>query len=666
MDVKPCKSSWYVGASSLALLTFAAYFSTFQNLYIWDDDLYLTQNPYLNDFDGLKRLWFDVEAMLQYYPMVFSSFWIENKIWGLDPAGYHVTNVLIHCMNVVLLWRILVFLEIKGSWLAAAIFAIHPVQVESVAWITERKNLLSGFFLFLSLYSFLRFYKPVQPSESNIRKTKIWSIYGLSILLFLCALLSKTVTCTLPAIILLIFWWKENRICKEVVFLTIPFFVVGLCFAFLTAWLEKYHAGALGPDWDFSVLDRFLIAGRALWFYIGKLIFPSPLIFIYPRWIIDDSIWWQYVYPLAFLALICLFWLLRNRIGRGPLAGILFFSGTLFPALGFFNVYPMLFSFVADHFQYIACIGVIVIFSSGLVRVMDRLQPFLHWGVVISLLMLLGSLTWFQSHIYKNVFSLWTDTIKKNPGAWLAHNNLGVEYESLGKMSLAISSFETSLQYKPDFHMAHYNLGNIYKKLGKFKDSVSPYRKALEINPNYYQAHFNLGYAYQSLGQLGDSIESYEKALAINPGYFKAQFNLGNAYRDLGRLEEAMEIYEEARAVNSVFYVTHFNLGNTYRDLGRLEEAVESYKIALVSKPDHLLSLINMGNVLNQLNKNQLAVNALSRAIELSPDDTNARYSLGVVYAKTGQLEKARKAFEAILRLEPNDLKAKNELNKMR
>jgi len=631
MESKLNKSSWYFGAGFLAFLTFTAYFPTFQNFYIWDDDLYLTQNPYLNDFEGLKRLWLDMNARLQYYPMVFTSFWVEHKIWGLDPIGYHIDNTLIHCMNVILLWRILVFLDIRGSWLGAAIFAIHPVQVESVAWITERKNLLSGFFLFLSLYSFLQFYKPHLSSESNIRNTKNWPIYGLSLLLFLCALWSKTVTCTLPAVILLIFWWKENRICKEVIFLTIPYFIIGLCFGLLTAWLEKYNAGALGPEWEFSFLDRFLIAGRALWFYMGKLFFPSPLIFIYPRWIIDDSIWWQYIYPLAFLALIYILWLLRNIIGRGTLAGILLFSGTLFPALGFFNVYPMLFSFVADHFQYLACIGVIVLFSNGLIRVLDRLQPFLHWATVISLLLVLGSLTWFQSHIYKNAFSLWTDTINKNPGAWLAHNNLGVEYEKMGRLSLAIHSFESSLQYKSDFHLAHYNLGNIYKKLGQYEDSVSPYKNALEINPKYYQAHFNLGYSYQSLGKLEDSIESYEKALKINPQFFKAQFNLGNAYRDLGRLEES----------------------------------VKSYERALITIPGHLTSLVNMGKVLSQLNKNQLAINAISRAIELNPDNISAHYNLAVIYIKSGELEKARVEFESVLRLDPDNLETQNALNKM-
>ena len=245
--------------------------------------------------DGLKRLWFDLGAMPQYYPLANTTFWIEHYFWALDPLGYHVDNVLIHCINALLLWRILSFLGVKGSWLAAAIFAIHPIQVESVAWITERKNLLSGFFYFLSLYFFLHFYNPDKPLNFNEDQNgkRPWTIYGVSLFFFFCALLSKTSVCTLPAVILLIYWWKQNCIRKKIFLMMIPFFTLSAGFAILTIQLEKLNVGAIGPDWDFSFLDRFLIAGRVLWFYIGKLVWPNPIIFIYPRWIIDDSIWWQ-------------------------------------------------------------------------------------------------------------------------------------------------------------------------------------------------------------------------------------------------------------------------------------------------------------------------------------------------------------------------------------
>ena len=350
------KTSWWAGAGTLVVFVFIAYFPTLHNGFIWDDDRYLTDNPHLNNVEGLKQLLFAPRSRPQYYPLVFTSFWVEHKLWALDPFGYHVDNVLLQCVNSVLLWRVLALLSVPGSWLVAAIFAVHPVQVETVAWVTERKNLLSGFFYFLSLSFFLRFHdsRLRNDAHDDPHEKKSWSLYGISFVFFICALLSKTVTCTLPAVLLLICWWKQGRIGKESVLFTLPFLAAGLGFAYQTAWMEQFIAGARGPEWEFSFFDRFLVAGRALWLYIGKLAWPFPVIFTYPRWNIDDTLWWQYLYPFSFLLLILGLWCLKNKIGRGPLAGVLFFAGSLFPALGFFNVYPMRFSFVADLFQYLS------------------------------------------------------------------------------------------------------------------------------------------------------------------------------------------------------------------------------------------------------------------------------------------------------------------------
>ncbi|SVB68727.1 uncharacterized protein METZ01_LOCUS221581, partial [marine metagenome] len=410
------KTPWMAGAG-LLFMCCVVFAPLLENFFIWDDDSYLTKNLLLNDIDGLKRIWLDLLATPQYYPLVFTSFWIEHKFWSLDPLGYHVDNVILHCINTVLLWRILSFLRVKGSWLAAAIFAIHPVQVESVAWITERKNLLSGFFSFLSLYFFLKFYNPDKPLNFNEDQNgeRPWPIYGVSLFFFICALWSKTVASTLPAVILLIHWWKQNCIRKKIFLMMIPYFTLGFVFSIITIQLEKFRVGAIGPEWDFSFLDRLLIAGRALWFYIGKLVWPNPIIFIYPRWSIDDSIWWQYIYPVTFLFLIFLLWHWRKNIGRGPLTAILFFAGSLFPALGFFNVYPMRFSFVADHFQYLSCIGIIVIFSSGVDKITGDKKSLASFILLAALLTTLGKLTWNQGPVYKNELSLWKDTIKKNP-----------------------------------------------------------------------------------------------------------------------------------------------------------------------------------------------------------------------------------------------------------
>ena len=555
------KTPWMAG-TGLLFICCVVFFPLLENFFIWDDDSYLTKNLLLNDIDGLKRIWLELGATPQYYPLVFTSFWIEHKFWALDPLGYHLDNIIIHCINAVLLWRILYFLGVKGSWLAAAIFVIHPVQVESVGWITERKNLLSGFFSFLSLYFFLKFYNPDKPHNFNEdqNEERPWSIYGVSLFFFICALWSKSVASTLPAVILLIHWWKQNSIRKKIFLMMIPYFTLGFVFSIITIQLEKFRVGAIGPEWDFSFLDRLLIAGRALWFYIGKLVWPNPIIFIYPRWSIDDSIWWQYIYPVTFLFLIFLLWHWRGSIGRGPLTAILFFAGSLFPALGFFNVYPMRYSFVADHFQYLSGIGIIVIFSSGVDKITGDKKSLASFILLAALLITLGKLSWNQGPVYKNELSLWKDTIKKNPKAWMAHNNLGVALVAEGKNEEAISHYKMAIKFKPDYTEAHSNLGIALTNKGNTSEAISQLKKAIELNPDYFDAHYNLGNALLRKGNTSEAILSYKTAIKLKPDFVIAHNNLGTALLREQKTEEAISHYRMAIKLNPEFEEARNNL----------------------------------------------------------------------------------------------------------
>jgi protein O-mannosyl-transferase len=526
------KTSRIAGASLLVVLLFTAYFPVLQNGFIWDDDRHLTDNPFVINSDGLKHLWQDVRATQQYYPLITTSFWIEYRIWGLDPLGYHITNVLLHTMNAIILWRILVFLGLPAAWLVCAVFALHPVHVESVAWITERKNLLSGFFYLLSLYTFLQFYFPGLPNFSNENRVKNRSyyLYGISLIFFICALLGKTVTCTLPAVVLLLFWWKQNRIDLKVVWLMVPYFLVGLGLATLTIWLEKVNAGALGPEWDYSFWDRFIIAGQALWFYMGKLIWPVPIIFTYPMWSIDDSVWWQYLYPFTFIFLILILWALRKKIGRGPLTSILFFAGSSLPALGFFNIYYMRFSLVSDHFQYLPSIGILLIAVVGVARLAGK-----SFSVFAILLLLsLGHLTWKQIPVYKNDFNLWSDTVQKNPDAWMAQYNLANVLIAEQKVKEAITHYREAIRIKPDFALAPYNLGNTLLAQKNTREAIIQYQTTIRIKPDFVDAYNNLGVALLSQGNTQEAINQFRKALELKPDYADARNNLDIARRANG------------------------------------------------------------------------------------------------------------------------------------
>ncbi len=521
----------------LLAATLIAYLPALRCGYIWDDEAYV-QNFRLRDAEGLGRIWFDLGSIPQYYPLVHTTYWLERRLWGDLPAGYHLVNVLLHGLAAVLVYRILTGLRVPGAWLAAAVFALHPIQVESVAWITERKNVLSGVFYLLAMLAYFRFARldESRPTENRGR----W--YGVSLLAFVCAMLSKTVTSTLPPALLLITWWKRGKIMWRDVLTILPFLVIGAPLGILSAWMEKNNVGAKGPQWDFSLLDRFLIAGRALWFYPAKLLSPSKLTFIYPRWEIDSTAAWQYVYPAAAIGVLVALWLARHRLGRGPLVGVLFYAGTLVPALGFFDVYPMRYSFVADHFQYLAGLGLVAVLAGFVGHRLASMEAEKRntLGILVGIVLcVLGALTWMQCFVYLNLETLWKDTVRKNPGSYLAQNNLGEIYLDNKELELALPHFEAALKAKPDHASTHNNLGNIYQLQGKFEEAERKYRQAIKYNPDHPMVRNNLGTVLFEMKRNRAAEEQYNKALAMNPKLIIARGNLSDLLYSERRFAEA-------------------------------------------------------------------------------------------------------------------------------
>ncbi len=360
--------AYWASAVGLVLLTAIVYGPTLANGFVSDDRAYVQENIALRSAKGLFDIWFKLGTVEQYYPLVHSTFWLEYHLWQLHPAGYHAVNLLLHAGAALLVWRLLVRLEVPGAWFAAAIFTVHPVGVETVAWVAERKNLLSCVFALGSLLAYLHYAPPDLPasaSPTNVHGATHWQWYCLAFGLYVAALLSKTVTVTLPAVLLVIYRWKRGRLEGRDWLRLAPFFAVGLALSGVAVHMEKTFVGATGEEWDIPLVARCLIAGRALFFYAGKLCWPAPLAYYYPRWDVDPHAWWQYSYPAAAVAVITFLWLARRRLGRGPLAAALIFTIVLFPALGFFDVYPFRFSFVADHYQYHASIALIALAAAA-------------------------------------------------------------------------------------------------------------------------------------------------------------------------------------------------------------------------------------------------------------------------------------------------------------
>jgi tetratricopeptide (TPR) repeat protein len=535
-DSKWWREDW-LWAFLLVTVTILAYLPAWNGTPIWDDDAHLTK-PELRSMEGLARIWTQPGATQQYYPLVHTLFWVEHRLWGDWSTGYHLLNILLHCASALLLVRILRQLEIPGAWLAAGIFALHPIQVESVAWISELKNMLSGVFFLGSLSAYLKF-----------DRSRNLAFYAAGLVLFALGLMSKTVIATLPAVILVIIWWKRGKLSLKDDFLPlVPFFLLGTAAGLFTAWAERKLIGAEGSAFHYSLMERILIAGRAIWFYLGKFFWPLDLIFVYPHWQISQLIWWQYLFPAAVLVLLAiLVWF--SRRWRAPLAGFLFFIGMLFPVLGFLNVYPFRYSLVADHFQYLACLGIIALVASGIVLQLKERQLWPHplgYGLCGALLALLTAFTWHQSSMYTDIETLWRTTIERNPKAWMAHDNLGALMLRDGRVNEAIVHFRKAVEIDAEQAEPEANLGNALLQKGDLDEAIAQYYSALRIKPTDAEVHYNLGNALLRKGRADEAIGQYEEAIALNPDSADVQNNLGIVLFQKGEVDGAIAHYQKA------------------------------------------------------------------------------------------------------------------------
>jgi tetratricopeptide (TPR) repeat protein len=533
-------------AGLLAGLVLITYLPAYGAGFVWDDDYYVFANPTLRDWSGLWSIWVDPFATPQYYPLVHTGFWLEYRLAGPSPHLYHFTNVVLHAANAVLLWRILERLAVPGAWVIAAVFALHPVQVESVAWITERKNVLSTLFYLWAALTYLRFAALADRGTTDRR------LLAGTWLLFVAALLSKSVTATLPAALLLLLWWKRGTLLRRDWVTLAPMLLAGAAAGLLTVWLEREHVLARGPEWDLSLVDRALIAGRALWFYASKLVWPQDLAFIYPRWIIDAGAAWQYLYPLAALALIAALFALRGRVGRGPLTAVLFYAGTLFPALGFFNIYPMRYSFVANHFQYLACVGLVALVVAPIAGRLQGAYPGARARGIMAapVIVVLAALSWWNTLAYADAETLWRDTLAKNPGAWMAHHNLGIALDADGRHDEAKAHYRAAVDLKPSHFRAHHKLGRSLAREGRLDEAIVHFEAAIHLAPDERQLHSSVGEAYLRRGDFVAAEVAFRRVLQPPFEHAGTRVKLARALIGQGRVDEARAALEEALRID--------------------------------------------------------------------------------------------------------------------
>ncbi|MHC5023283.1 MAG: tetratricopeptide repeat protein [Planctomycetota bacterium] len=653
----PPRRRTLVGAILIVLATLVAYTPAMTDGgFIWDDDDYVTDNRLLQAPDGLARIWQPGHTR-QYYPAVFTTFWIEYQLWELNPRGYHVVNVLLHILNALLVWAVFARLRVPGAWLIGAIFALHPVHVESVAWITERKNVLSGFFYLAAALAYLKFQavrdgeafsdsrslpgrgrgggssEQSTDSERSVRIRTVredpdispapnpslnqgahaWGWYGASLLLFALALFSKTVTCSLPAALILADLWQRRRPTVRRLLPLAPMFALGLALALHTAHLERESVGAVGVDFDIPLFERVLIAARALLFYPWKLLLPAPLMFVYPRWSIDAGNVLDYL-PLVIATAIAIASIWSYRRGRrGPALALAFYAGTVFPALGFFNVYPHRFSFVADHFVYLASLGLIA-FVVAAARQLLRSNRLLYGagGAVLAVFVVLA---WVQGAVYKDAETVWRDTIAKNPDAWMPRSNLsalllrqagaarraGGEAERFRQLvAEARGHAEAAIAAKPDHSTAHANLSEALRLQGDDEAALQAIDTAIDL-----------------VEQRFDAGAPPPRALATD------YFSRGRLLAGLGRTDDAVAAFREAVAIDDTSIDAHEALARLLGQSERPADAIPHYEAVVARQPDNYYALMNLARITEREERYADAAGYYRRALMAARAETD-------------------------------------------
>lgn len=676
----------WLGGALLVVLIVLAYLPANSGDFIWDDAEHLTENPSVIGPLGLADIWTTLRASS--CPLVLTTFWAEHRLWGLDPWPYHAVNILMHAAAALALWRVLLQLRIPGAWLGAALWAVHPVQVESVAWITELKNTQSALFFLLSVLSFCRS-RQAPPADQQRASSRLH--YGLALLFGVLAMASKSSTVVLPLVLWLCAWWIEGawNWRRNLLHLA-PLFLAAALAGVLTMWAQELRDEGLAQEWALSSVQRIDVAGRSVWFYLGKLVWPFPLMAIYPRWNVTSAGLLSCVPAFVVAAASWFVWHVSRAgrsAGRGVFLAWAYFVTALLPVLGFLDHDLLPVSFVFDHFQYLASMGPLALAGAGIHASWSTCQRHLRHMMVAACsaaLLFLAVLTWNQCAVYRTAESLWMSVLKGNPGCWVAHNNLGGILERKGQRAETAEHFRLALRAWPRYAEAHNNLGIVLAQGGGTDEAILHFLEAVAIRPSFAGAHFNLGVQLLRQGRNDEALNSFQKTVENNPDSAEGQHNLGVALQRKGRLDEALLRYQRALSLRADYAEAHNNIGSLLGQRGQQDEAKAHFQKAVALDPGFAEARENLrrasqitaqaavpqtvadpnadsAGAHNDLGiscgrEGQLAraIAEFRRAIEIRPDFAEAHYNLGFALQKSGQSEKAATEFAEAIEIRPD------------
>jgi protein O-mannosyl-transferase len=686
-------------AGLILALILLAYWPALTGEFLWDDDVLLTRNAFVQKLAGLNYIWSST-AQIDFLPLTATSFWLEWRLWGPNPTGYHVTNVLLHALACVLLWRVLLRLTIPAAWMAAMIFAVHPLCVASVAWIAERKNTLCIVFFLLSLLWYLRSdsdrptpHSPLRTAHSPGPQQR-W--YWLSLLAFALAMLSKQAVAAMPVVLLLIGWWRCGRIGRRDLVRAAPFFAVALVMGLVAVWFQsKLLQNPDALERPSSWLVRMLGGSWAIWFYLYKSLIPIRLSAMYPRWEIAPSAPLAYAPGLVLLLFGWVLWRYRKSWGRHATLGLGYFLLMLTPVLGFFKMAFWCYSLVADHWVYFAIPGIAALVTAGVSHLFRaksaagedrRPRPKVAAAFAIVIVGILALSCNRRARIYADSAALWRETVRRNPGAWIAWFNWGTALAKRGMIPEAESKFAETVRLKPEYSLgrcslgglwlvqgrtdaalrellaavkldpnlpdAHRNLAVLYATTGKKDEALFHFQDALRLDPFNPSTHFCFGNLLVKLGRAAEARQHFEKAIELDPNYPEARLALGHLLAGDGKADEASQHFRAA-STGHLTHEAHFNLGNIFASQGKMSQAEASFRAALQAKPEFSIARFALGRVLVEQARFAEARDCFQPLAENDPLRAEACECLGIGLAKKGQADAAIREFANALKLDP-------------
>lgn len=626
----------------------AAFWPAFSAGFILDDDVMVTDNPLMRG--PLGNFWFTTKP-IDFFPLTYTTLWLEWRHWGMNPIGYHVTNVLLHGLSCIILWRIFERLKFPGAWFAALLFAVHPVNVESVAWVAERKNVLAMFFFTITAWAFIRY---TQTDQKRF--------YGLSLTAFVLSLLAKPAAAPWPVVAFALMWWTSRNavtpseklvspwpLVAKCFVRTLPFFLLTIVLSAATVWFQYNRAiGKVDGHLHYpDLLTRMTAAASIPWFYLGKALVPWGLTLAYPLWNVNPHALIYWLPAVAFLALFMVLWVYRERGAKPYLVGLAYFVLLISPVLGFFKMASHRYCFVADRWEYFALPAVTVLVAITL----KRFKFFNIAAVIIATTF--ACLSFAQAKVYRNHESLWRDALQKNPSSWLAANGLGFSLQAAGRLDDAIACYNRSLGINPDQAEAHCNIGDALLSQGKTILATEHFREAIRIDPTYATSHYNLACVLQQEGKIDEAVSEYREALRTHSDWAHAHYNLGTALQQQGKVDEAIAEFRLALKYDDHYAPAYNNLGCLLAMQGKHHEGIAQIQRALELVPNYPDSYFNIGTILLDEHKPVEAIPFLQKAVASTPGKVEARVNLGKAFLAVKQLQTAQEQFTDALALNP-------------